>query len=728
MAIEFKNNIFHIYNDQISYVMGVLKNGHIGHFYLGKKIEGPFLDVYFRRDQNKGLTSNVFENNPSFSLSHERLEYPIYGTTDFREGAFELRDEKDSHIFDFTFDSYQVLDEKPMISLPMTRYGQSETLLIHLRDAKNLRLTLSYTIFDNLAMIAKSSRMENLGKENIRLERLMSSSFDLPDSEWEMIQFSGDWAREREIYQSKLRPGIQSIFSLRGASSAQHNPSLILKRQHTTEDHGEAIGIALIYSGNFMIQNEVDSNHTTRVMAGIHPQHFSWNLEPKECFQSPECLITYTSKGLNDLSHTFHKTVNNHIVDQKWQERPIVLNNWEATYFDFTEEKIVELAREGKSLGIEMFVLDDGWFGQRNSDQIGLGDWYVNLKKLPNGIQGLSKKIHAMDMKFGLWIEPEMVNKGSELYQEHPDWLIGDPERKISHGRNQYVLDFSQEVVVNHIFNQLTQVLDGAEVDYIKWDMNKNITQAYSPFLKDQGELFHRYIVGVYKLYEKLQKRYPHILFESCASGGGRFDLGMMYYAPQAWTSDNTDAVERLKIQHANSMIYPLATMASHVSAVPNHQVKRMTSLEMRGHVANFGTFGYELDVTILSDDEKKEIIEQVKTFKNLRTLMHTGDFYRLLSPFEGNNTAWQVVSEDREEVYVAWFQTLAKPNEPLRFLKLKGLDPLKYYQVPTYDQALSGSFLMEQGLIIQTGFNGVEELKHPKGDYQSRTWYIRAV
>lgn len=731
IIFDEKEKIFHLKNEQMSYVIGILMNGHLGHFYFGESLNGPLKPSYFRTDQNKGLTSNVFEGNSSFSLNNERLEYPCYGTTDFRQSAFDIIGENGSVISDFKYTSHRILSEKKLLTGMPCSHGDAKTIEIDLYDkVTNLKMTLVYAVFDNA--IVRSTKLINNGDSHVFIDKLMSASIDLPDYNWEMLQFSGDWARERAIYASALRPGIQSVYSNRGASSANHNPSLILKRKDTTEMFGESIGVSLIYSGNFLAQVEVDSNDISRLMIGISPDYFKWKLSSGECFKSPEVVMTYSNSGLHQLSRNFHEFIRKHIIQEKWQNsiRPILLNNWEATYFDFDEDKIVDLAKEGGKLGIEMFVLDDGWFGNRNSDETGLGDWFVNTEKLPNSIKGLSKRIHDLNMKFGLWIEPEMISKGTELYKEHPDYLIGDPSRKISHGRNQYVLDFSRDDVVQNIFNQLILVLDDADVDYLKWDMNKNITEVYSRKLSDdrQGEVFHRYILGVYKLYVMLLERYPDMLIESCASGGGRFDLGMMYYAPQAWTSDNTDAVERLKIQHGTSMIYPLVSMGSHVSAVPNHQVARMTSLKTRGDVAYFGTFGYELDVTKLSCDEKEEMTEQIKFFKNIRNLMHKGSFHRLLSPFDSNETAWQVVDDNKEEAIVAWFKVLATPNESVKYLRIRGLSLDRLYNVTGYDEPISGSVLMNQGIMIRPSFNGVERTDEQVGDFQSRVWQIKAL
>ncbi|HAP8275795.1 TPA: alpha-galactosidase, partial [Enterococcus faecium] len=446
----------------------------------------------------------------------------------------------------------------------------------------------------------------NKGKDIQIIENISSLSLDLPDANYEWQQLSGAWGRERTIKSRTLQQGIQSIESTRGISSHQHNPFVTLKRKNTDENQGEAIGAALVYSGNFLIQAEVDTWDVTRLQVGINPFGFNWKLNPGEIFTAPEAILVYSSKGLNAMSQTFHQLFRKRLARGKWREkdRPVLINNWEATYFDFDEEKLVNIAKKAFDVGIELFVLDDGWFGERENDCAGLGDWHVNPKRLPRGIGSLSEKIRSFGMKFGLWFEPEMVNKDSELYRTHPNWIISTPNRKPNHGRNQYVLNFGLDEVVENIFDQMCKIIDESNLDYIKWDMNRPLTDVFDSHLSadQQGEVFHRYVLGVYRLYEKLITKYPNILFESCSSGGGRFDPGMLHYAPQAWASDDSDAIERLKIQYGTSMLYPLSSIGAHVSIVPNHQTNRITPIKTRGNVAFFGAFGYELDLNELSE------------------------------------------------------------------------------------------------------------------------------
>jgi len=735
-----ESQTFHIYNEKVSYVMTVLKNGHLGHLYFGGRIDEQVSPEWFRYPLFRPLTACVYEDDPFFSLEHERLEYPNFGTTDFRQPAFSVRQNSGSRVSDFKYESHRIQEGKPMPKgLPATFVYDDEkamTLEIDLIDhVTDLKLTLIYTVFEDLSLISRRTVLNNMGERSQAIEKIMSFSLDLPSGEYEKINLWGAWARERHVERSQITKGIQSIGSTRGCSSPDHNPFLAIVQPQTTENTGEAYGFGLVYSGNFIASIEENYDSVPRVMMGIHPDGFEWCLKSGETFESPEAVMVYSDQGLNGMSHTFHGLVKNHLTRGLWvnKARPILLNNWEATYFDFNEEKIVELASQAKDLGVELFVLDDGWFGNRNDDTSSLGDWFVNTDKLPNGISGLSKRVTELGIQFGLWFEPEMVNMASKLYEEHPEWLIGDPARHLSNGRNQYVLDFTRSEVVDYIFKSMCQVIDGTEITYIKWDMNRHITEAYSTALgaSRQGELYHRYILGVYSLYEKLIERYPHILFESCASGGGRFDLGMFYYAPQAWTSDDTDAVERLKIQYGSSMVYPLSTMGSHVSAVPNHQVKRVTPLKTRADVAYFGTFGYELDVTKMHEDEKEEMKEQILFFKRYRDLIHQGDFIRLTGPFDGdvNRTAWMVVSPDKNQALLGLYKVLAQANTGVKTIKLHGLDPEKMYKVSGYQTPISGNVLIQYGLLDIPSFTGAHTIEgRPTGDYQSQVISIQSI
>ena len=587
--------------------------------------------------------------------------------------------------------------------------SEATTLEINLYDELiQVTLCLQYTIFENSAAIARSVKFSNDSDQKYQLKTALSLNLDLPDANYEWLQFSGAWGRERHLHKTPLRPGIQAINSARGASSHMQNPFVILKRPFTTEEQGEALGVSFVYSGNFLAQAEVDEYSVTRLQIGIDPFQFSWCLKPNETFQTPEAILAYTSEGLNQLSQTFQKLYTTRLARGYWRdkERPILINNWEATYFDFTEEKLLSIAKKAKELGIELFVLDDGWFGERTKETAGLGDWYVNRNRLKNGISGLSRKIHDLGMMFGLWLEPEMVNKDSDLYRKHPDYIIETPKRHASHGRKQYVLDFSRKEVVDNIYEQLVKILDEDEIDYIKWDMSRNITECYSIAYppEQQGEIMHRYILGVYNLYERLIERYPKIIFESCASGGGRFDAGMLYYAPQAWTSDDSDAIERLKIQYGMSFGYPQSMMGAHVSASPNEQLGRNTPLKIRGDVAFFGAFGYELDLDKLSSTELASIKKQIELMKKYRSIFQYGTFYRLKSPFEGNIVSWMVVSEDKSQAIVRYYKILNDVNCEYRRLYLPGLEADTLYNVQeelgSYLGNFTGDELANIGLV----------------------------
>ncbi|MDF4185614.1 alpha-galactosidase [Ligilactobacillus salivarius] len=704
---------FHLYNNKISYLIKILANEQLGQLYFGKRIPNRENHDYLVENTYRPVTSYVFDDDYSFSLGNVKQEYPAYGTTDQRRPALDIKQPNGSRITDFKYVSHKIYaGKRKLIGLPATYVedeSEATTLEINLYDELiQVTLCLQYTIFENSAAIARSVKFSNDSDQKYQLKTALSLNLDLPDANYEWLQFSGAWGRERHLHKTPLRPGIQAINSARGASSHMQNPFVILKRPFTTEEQGEALGVSFVYSGNFLAQAEVDEYSVTRLQIGIDPFQFSWCLKPNETFQTPEAILAYTSEGLNQLSQTFQKLYTTRLARGYWRdkERPILINNWEATYFDFTEEKLLSIAKKAKELGIELFVLDDGWFGERTKETAGLGDWYVNRNRLKNGISGLSRKIHDLGMMFGLWFEPEMVNKDSDLYRKHPDYIIETPKRHASHGRKQYVLDFSRKEVVDNIYEQLVKILDEGEIDYIKWDMNRNITECYSIAYpsEQQGEIMHRYILGVYDLYERLIERYPKILFESCASGGGRFDAGMLYYAPQAWTSDDSDAIERLKIQYGTSFGYPQSMMGAHVSASPNEQLGRNTPLKIRGDVAFFGAFGYELDLDKLSSTELASIKKQIELMKKYRSIFQYGTFYRLKSPFEGNIVSWMVVSEDKSQAIVGYYKILNDVNCEYRRLCLPGLDADTLYNVQeelgSYLGNFTGDELANIGLV----------------------------
>ncbi len=731
-----KSQTFHLTNGRISYLMKVLPNGTLGQLYFGRAIRDREDFDHLLEFASRPMSSCVFEGNPCFSLEHCRQEYPSHGSTDFRRPAVELRQPNGSRITSFVYHSHTVAPGKPALDgLPATyceQDSEAETLTIRLRDELlNVSAYLNYTLFAGHPALARSARIVNEGGLELHLTHAMSLSLDLPDREYELLHFSGAWGRERHLKVRRLEQGVQSVESLRGHSSHNHNPFVMLRRPGTDEDQGEVLGFSLVYSGNFLAQAEVDTWDTTRITLGINPFGFDWKLEPGEGFQTPEAVAVYSHQGMGAMSRTFHTLYRSRLARGEWRDRPrpILINNWEATYFNFDEDKLVSIAQAAKRDGVELFVLDDGWFGARRSDRAGLGDWIANPELLPQGIPGLAERIEALGMRFGLWFEPEMVNRDSDLYRAHPDWLLQTPGRTPSHGRNQFVLDFSRPEVVDRVHAMMADILSGAKVSYVKWDMNRSITEAYSTALPPdrQGEVFHRYILGVYDLYERLTSAFPHVLFESCASGGGRFDPGMLYYAPQAWTSDDSDAAERLKIQYGTSFCYPVVSMGAHVSAVPNHQVNRATPLSTRANVAYFGTFGYELDLNRLTSEEREQVRAQIAFMKEHRDVIQFGDFYRLLSPFQGNYTAWMAVSPDRRTALVGWYKTLNEVNGPFRRLRLRGLDPALCYTVDG-TSAHYGDELMEVGLVTTDSSAGeCRDGQRPSRDFDSHIFVLKA-
>ncbi|MDK0538495.1 alpha-galactosidase [Clostridium perfringens] len=717
MPIIFHKELkeFHLYNKEISYIIHILPNGHVGNLYFGKKIDPYKTYNHLFEGIYRPLAAYVYEEDNKFSLQNTRQEYPTFGLSDFRKGAFLIKQENGSEISDFKYESHKIIEGKLKLKgLPQTYVENKDdatTLEITLLDEViKSKLKLYFTIFEDRAVITRSASFLNLSNKPIDIEKAMSFNLDLPDSNYNMIQLNGAWGRERHVYDRSIKEGTQGFYSLKGASSAEFNPFLALRRPNTDEFSGEVIGFSLVYSGNFMAEIDVDTYNQTRIMMGIHPDRFSWPLNLNEEFYTPEVVIVYSDKGLNYMSQVYHSLYRECLMRGKWKNsvRPILLNSWEALSFSIDEEKIKELATNASKLGVELFVLDDGWFGKRNNDNAGLGDWTVNKEKFPNGLNEIIEYINKLGMDFGIWIEPEMVNKDSELYRSHPDWIIHDPNRKPSHTRNQYTLDFSRNEVVDHIYNQIEKLLSDYNISYVKWDMNRYITECYS---KDkganlQGTVYHKYILNVYKLYDKLTTRFPDILFESCSSGGARFDPGMLYYAPQTWTSDNTDAMERIKIQYGSSLVYPLISMGSHVSESPNQQVFRETALETRANVAYFGNLGYELDVNNLSDVEKEEIKKQIQFYKENREVFQFGEFYRIKNPYNNNISAWMVKSNDEKTIILGCYKLLNHANEGKERVKLFGLDKDGDYKLSyPYEKEFKGDELMNVGISMNDDY-----------------------
>lgn len=733
-----KTREFHLYNQEISYIIKILDNDQPGQLYYEKRLthreDFSHLFEYAMRD----MSPYAFEGNSTFSLENIKQEYPTFGCGDMRFPAYEIERENGSHVVEFVYKEHKIYNGKPKLEgLPATYVesdDEAQTLELVLEDTSiNTRIVLLYTIYEAFPVIARSVRFECDSDEKITLLSAMSACVDLPDKDYEMIDLAGVWARERYVRRHKLDYGIQSIYSMRGCSSYQFNPFLALARENADEFQGQVYGFSLVYSGNFLAQTEVDNYDTARVLMGIHPNGFKWTLGKGESFQTPEMVMVYSEAGLNGMSQTFHKLYRTRLARGTWRDkvRPILINSWEAFYFDFDAPKLLGLADAAADLGMELFVLDDGWFGKRDDSTSSLGDWYPNEEKLKGTLKELAEKINAKGLKFGLWIEPEMTNKDSDLYRAHPDWLLAEQGKRICHSRTQYVLDFSKKEVREYIGDMLENLLAEVPVSYIKWDMNRTFSEVFSNGndREYQGKVCHKYILGVYELYERLTSRFPHVLFESCASGGARFDPGMLYYAPQGWTSDDTDAIERLKIQYGTSMVYPVSCMGSHVSASPNHQTNRVTPLETRADVAYFGTFGYELDLLKLGEEDKAEIRRQIAFMKEKRDLIQKGTFYRLKSPFEGNETAWMIVSEDQKKALVGYYRVMQPVNVGFKRLKLKGLKEDTCYKVSGYAYDCYGDELMQVGMILSDSASGVwKKGVNDKGDFQAEVFEIVAV
>ncbi|CZQ85320.1 glycoside hydrolase clan gh-d [Trichococcus palustris] len=730
MTIQYNEDkkYFHLQNESVSYVIALEEETYVSHQYWGKRINA-FSQVADYPRQDNAFAPNPYDvTGREFSLATLPQEFPGNGSGDFRESAFECLYADNTTVSLLTYKGHEILSGKqPLTGLPQTyetKEEAAETLLLTMEDViTKAQVTLVYTLFADYPIVTRSARFTNSGTETVHLNKALSMSIDFPDSAFDMIQLPGAWGRERQIVRSPLVRGIHRLDSKRGTTSHAYQPFVALAGKDANEDQGEVYGFHFVYSGEFVANVEVDTYAQTRVQMGISPEHFQWKLAAGETFQTPEVVLVYSDEGMNGLSQTLHPFYQKHLVRgaHQFAERPVLINNWEGTYFDFTPEKIEAMAEESAALGVELFVLDDGWFGKRDDDYSSLGDWFVHDKKLPNGLKALSEAIKAKGMLFGLWFEPEMISGDSELYRAHPDWCVHTPGREKSLGRSQYVLDFSRKEVRDDILAQMMKILDEVPIDYIKWDYNRNMTEIGTAAKNAlPGEVLHNYMLGLYEVMEALVTKYPHILFESCSGGGGRYDPGILYYMPQTWTSDNTDAVARLEIQYGTSLVMPISSMASHVSAVPNHQVHRMTSMKMRGDVAMAGNLGYELDVTTLSEEEKAEMKDQIAFYKKHRKLIQYGTFHRILNPFETQNeAAWIFVSPEKEEAIYFYYRVLDRANMKRKKVIFKGLDPAKVYAVTGYEEPIGGDELMNRGLYLKEAL---------QGDYQSACMVLKAL
>ena len=703
--------VFTLQTKRTTYQMKAGDYGILLHLYYGARVEDCTMDYLLHR-KDVGFSGNPYEagEDRTFSLDTLPQEFPSYGVGDYRNNCVGVCQADGTRAADFRYVSWEIREgahKIPGLPCLFDEDETAETLVIFLEDAaSSLKLELYYVVFADRDVIARSARITNGGKEAVRLEKMMSACLELPNGSWEAIHFHGRHAMERRLERLPLMHGTMEVGSRRGTSSHQHNPGVILCSPDATEEHGGCYGLSLIYSGSFSMEIEMDQMDSVRAVCGINPEFFEYRLEPGEAFDTPQLMMTYSGSGLGRMSANFHSIIRHNLCRGKYKfaRRPVLINNWEATYFDFNEEKILSIARQASELGIEMLVLDDGWFGSRDSDNAGLGDWFVNTDKLKGGLTDLVTGINGLGMKFGIWIEPEMVNEDSRLYREHPDWALTIPGRKPCRSRNQLVLDMSRSEVRDYVFDSIAAVLKSANVEYVKWDMNRSICDVYSAALpkERQGEVYHRYVLGIYDLMERFTSSFPNILFEGCSGGGGRFDPAILYYSPQIWCSDDTDGIERLEIQYGTSFFYPISAVGSHVSAIPNHQTGRRTPLATRGVVAMAGSFGYEMDLNLLTEDEKEAVKAQVEDYKKYYDLIHNGDYYRLTSP-QGDSdfTAWQFVSGDKTRTLLNLVITHVRANAPDLWFKLRGLDPEKRYRLEENGRIYSGSALMNAGISI---------------------------
>ena len=716
MAIKYdqKAGTISLHTEHTTYQMAVGRYGFFLHLYYGARIDCDMNYLLAYRDRAFAGNPNDTGRDRAFSMDVLPQEYPNYGNGDYRSFAFNLKNEEGVYGCDLRYVSHRILPGKysiPALPAVYAEEAEAETLEVVLEDQKvPVRVILRYGVLPAEDVITRSAEIVNIGEKKLTVAKAASMSVDNAAGNWELLHFPGRHGMERNPERTPVAHECQTFGSRRGTSSHHQNPFFILAGQGTNEDNGACIGVSLLYSGNFSGSAEKDQFGMTRAMIGVQDDMFEYELAAGEHFFTPEAAMVYTNRGLAELSHRFHHLIRYHVCRGRWKEirRPVLINNWEATMFDFDGDKIVKIAKQAAELGVEMMVLDDGWFGARNSDEAGLGDWYVNEKKMGGPLSQVSDQIRAMGMKFGLWIEPEMVNEDSDLYRAHPDWAFAVPGRKPVRGRCQLVLDFSRREVVEEIFREISKVMDETKVDYIKMDMNRSICDVYSAQYTGQagrqnyGRIMYEYVLGVYHFLDLMTTRYPDVLIEGCSGGGGRYDAGMMYYTPQIWLSDDTDAIERIRIQHGSSFCYPISTVGSHVTSVPNQQTGRSVDFHTRAVVAMAGSFGYELDLNLITDEEKEQVKEQIADYKKYWNLIHNGLYYRLHTPgIDTEAAAWIFVAEDRSEALLNFVTLDTHCNSPELYIHCRGLDPLAQYRMEDSGLVVSGNALMDAGVPV---------------------------
>ena len=697
---------FTIQTKNTTYQMQVDRFGFLLHLYYGKKTDGSCMD-YLLTYYDRGFSGNPYDAGSDRTYSMDALpqEYPCYGTGDYRSVALIIENADGSTACDLRYRSHQISNGKykiPGLPAVYAEETESQTLEITMEDVvTGVEVTLLYGVLPDYDVITRSAKIAYHGDGKIFIQKAQSACLDFLYGKYDLLTFYGRHAMERRMQREPVTHGSHVIGSVRGTSSHQYNPMMILADEHTTDSCGNCYAMSFVYSGNFKGEALKDQFGQTRALLGLQDEMFSYPLETGSVFYTPEVLLSFSGSGMNQLSQNLHRCIRQHICRGKYKEsiRPILVNSWEAAYFDFDGDTLYELAKEAKNVGIDMLVLDDGWFGKRDDDNSGLGDWFVNEKKLGGTLGSLIQKINDLGVKFGIWIEPEMISEDSDLYREHPDWALTIPGRNPVHARNQLVLDFSRKEVVDHIFDQICKVLDQGNIEYVKWDMNRSLMDVFSRGTKDQGRVMYDYVIGLYDFLERIVTRYPDLLIEGCSGGGGRFDAGMMYYTSQIWCSDNTDALDRLQIQYGTSFGYPISAVGSHVSAVPNHQTGRITSLHTRGVVAMAGTFGYELNLGKLSEEEKEEIRSQVEEYRKFAPLIQTGLYYRLSDPSKEEYAAWAFVSEDQKEVLLNVVMQEIHGNMTENYVNLQGLKCSAVYRDTETGKTYNGAALMEAGI-----------------------------
>ena len=708
IQVNERTGVFSLTTAHTLYQMKADSSGVLLHLYYGQKTDEDM--SYLVRTADRGFSGNPYEmrNERTYSLDQLPQEYSGSGVGDYRLSAVQVTGANGSRSVDLRFAG--VRTEKGRKALPGMPYvresDETETLIVTLQDKViGLEAELLYHVFPSQDVIVRSVRLLNRSGQEMVIRKAASACLDFPFGEYDVLHFHGRHCMERIPERMPLPRGVVSFGSRRGMSSHHSNPFVILCERHATEKSGECYGAMMVYSGNHLEEMEVDQVGGVRLVSGIHPDGFAWTLAPGEAFETPEVILSFSTQGLNGLSRQYHDILRQQVIAARWrQPRPVLINSWEAAYFDFDAEKILNFARAAREMGMEMLVLDDGWFGKRDDDSSGLGDWVVNERKLGCSMRELSDRVHEMGMKFGLWFEPEMISEDSDLYRAHPDWALTDPDRKPVMSRNQMVLDMSREDVVDYIYKAMCAVLDEARIEYVKWDFNRSVANVYSHALpaNRQGEVAHRFMLGTYRLLERLEARYPDLMIEGCSGGGGRFDAGMLFYCPQIWCSDDTDAVERLEIQRGTSYGYPVSAMGSHVSASPNHQTGRIVSLNTRGIVAQSGTFGIELNPEKLSEMEKDSIREQVRAYHRYQELIADGTYYRLTELDENRDyVAWMITSRDGSEALVSLVMTHVRANAPFPYIRLQGLLPGETYQLEGTDRCFTGAALMHGGVAV---------------------------